>query len=276
MANETRKIKVEIIENEIIKKFFEKEGFSFKPNQHAFFRAQKDGLTVILYENQTLFFQGDSSVVEKYFYCIRELISTPSINVRILGLDESGKGDIFGPLVLAGAIIKNPTQIKDYEIDDSKNLSDEKIKLIFNKIKESIIYKVRIIKPEEYNNLYEEYKNINKIMTEEYKKLILSFDKNTYEKIILDKYSLSISEIKFLQDGIDVPFEMYHRAEKFIPVAIASIIARYYFIEWFNNQNDVLPIGTGEIATKKYLELKRSLPEKSLKRIAKVHFKIKA
>lgn len=275
MQNETRKIKVETIENEIIKNFLEKEGFNFIEHQHAFFRAQKNGLTIILYENQTLLFQGDSIVIEKYFNKLRELISTPSMKTKILGLDESGKGDIFGPLVFAGAIIKNPENIKDYEIDDSKNISDERISIIFNKIKNHIIYKVRTIEPEEYNELYEKYKNINKIMTEEYKKLILSFDKNDYEKIILDKYSISVEDIKYLKEGIDKPFEMFHKGERFSSVAIASIVARFHFIEWFKSQNINLPKGTGEIATTKYKELKNSLPEKDLRKIAKVNFKIK-
>ncbi len=275
MQNETRKIKVETIENEIIKNFLAKEGFNFKDHQYAFFRASKDGITIILYENQTLLFQGDSSLINKYFDKLRELISAPSMKPKILGLDESGKGDIFGPLVLAGAIIKNSDKINDYEIDDSKNLSDEKINLFFNKIKNNIIYKVRIIEPEEYNDLYEKHKNINKIMTEEYKKLILSFDKNDYEKIILDKYSISVEDIKYLKEGIDKPFEMYHKGERFSSVAIASIVARFHFIEWFKNQNINLPKGTGEIATTKYKELKNTIPEKDLKKIAKINFKIK-
>ncbi|MCX7820553.1 MAG: hypothetical protein N2258_02635 [Brevinematales bacterium] len=275
MANETRKIKVEEIENEIIKKFLENEGFLFKDHQYAYFRAQKDGLTIILYENQTLLFQGDISLIDEYFLKLRKIISSQKINAGILGLDESGKGDIFGPLVLAGTIIKNPDKINDYEIEDSKNLNDEKIYIIFNKVKNDIIYKVRIIEPEEYNILYEKYNNINKLMTEEYKRLILSFEDKDYNKIILDKYSISIEDIKFLKNGISKPFEMYHKGERFIPVALASIVARYYFSEWFNNQKILLPKGTGEIAIKKFIELKNSLSEENLKKIAKVHFKIK-
>ncbi len=271
MSNHSRKIKISPLENEVLKKFLEREGFEFKAHEHAFFRAQKNGITIILYNNQTLFFQGDEKKIEVYYNNLKELISSDDNANDILGLDESGKGDVFGPLVLAGAIIKG--ELKEYTIDDSKNLSDEKITIVFNSIKDKILYKVRIITPEEYNELYQEYKNLNKLMTKEYKKLILSFPKNSYKKIILDKYSLSYKEIEFLKSGIEKPFDMFHKGENFLPVAAASIVARYYFLEWFKGQELDLPKGSSNTVQEKFLKLKQE-GKIELSKIAKMSFKL--
>lgn len=273
----TRKIKVEPIVVEGIKEFLKKENFDFHPNQNAFWRAsyknENGSLTVILFNNLSLFFQGDEKLVEKYSELISKNFLPSSRHTGILGLDESGKGDCFGPLVLAGAIIRNEASLLSLNIDDCKKLTDERIKNIFNNLKDSVTYRVRIILPEEYNILYEEFKNLNLLMCVEYNKLIKSFNREEYSKIILDKFSISSKQINIIKDGIEKPMEIIPRAEENLVVALASVIARYYFIDWFDKQPYSLIKGCGDEARKLYKILKEELNE-NFSKIAKLHFKL--
>ncbi|MGC8765362.1 MAG: hypothetical protein ACP5QT_05705 [Brevinematia bacterium] len=276
MSQKNFKMRIVSIENDFLKSLLEKENFSFFPHQYAFFRAQKDKITLILYKNQTLLLQGEEIFVDKYTDFIRQYLTTDEIEGETLGLDESGKGDIFGPLVLAGVIVKeHKKEIVKAGIDDSKKLSDERIKEIFSSLQNKIIYKARVIEPEEYNRLYEHYKNLNELMTDEYKKLILSFDDDLYKKIILDKYSLSKKQILKLKSGLTRNIEIYPKAERNLVVALASIVARYHFIRWFEVQKIDFLKGSGEEAVKLYKMLKKSLPQEDLSKIAKLHFKLK-
>ena len=84
-----------------------------------------------------------------------------------IGTDESGKGDYFGPLVVAGVIVDSITslQLKKIGVKDSKLLSDDIIKKLSPKIKTIVDNKFNIIviTPKTYNNLHAKMKNVIKI-----------------------------------------------------------------------------------------------------------------
>ncbi len=271
MPQKTIKIPVEPIQNEILRNILEKEGFEFKNHQYAYYRAQNKKVTVILYENQNLLIQGEDVEVDRFFHFVREKLTLNRVETGVLGLDESGKGDLFGPLVLAGAIINEDDGfIEKIGVDDSKNLSDERIKKIFNQLGNRVIYKVRIIEPKEYNRLYREYGNLNRLMVGEYKRLIKEFDEKFYKKIVLDKFSISKLQIEELKEGLNKPIEIYAKAERNPCVALASIIARYHFLEWFEKNN--LPLVKG--CNEESLSLKATLNPAILPELIKLHFKV--
>jgi len=274
----TRKIKLSPITTVLVKDYFTKEGFKFSENQNALWKASLKvnnfSVTITLFNNLTLLFQGEEKLVEKYYNFVNENFTFSSKVTLILGLDESGKGDCFGPLVLAGAIIRsNPERLISLGVEDSKNLTDEKIETIFKNLGNNLIYKVRVILPEEYNSLYQNYKNVNLLMSVEYNKLIKEFDEADYEKIILDRFSLSKKQLEILKNEIKKPVDIIVRAEENLSVALASIIARYYFSEWFKNQNIKLYKGCNKNAIELYKKLKSELTDAEFRKIAKTHFK---
>ena len=77
-----------------------------------------------------------------------------------LGIDESGKGDFFGPLVVAGVFVDGtlPRQLLDLGVKDSKQItSDQKALDLADAIKDLITLdrcNVIVISPEKYNELY--------------------------------------------------------------------------------------------------------------------------
>ncbi len=74
-----------------------------------------------------------------------------------IGTDESGKGDYFGPLVIAGVFLEDDQQavLKELGVKDSKNLSDNRSRELAEVIKRGYLHSVVSIGPEKYNELYE-------------------------------------------------------------------------------------------------------------------------
>ena len=85
-----------------------------------------------------------------------------------IGSDESGKGDFFGPLVVAAAAVDKDSkqQLRKLYIKDSKEYSDTEISSTAPTIKEILKNRfiVRVVKPQEYNTLYERYLNLNRML----------------------------------------------------------------------------------------------------------------
>lgn len=90
----------------------------------------------------------------------------------IIGTDESGKGDYFGPLVSAGVYVdENSARLLEHEgVRDSKKLSDRRNSELAQKIMEICEGKFAIVEiaPEKYNDLYEQFikerKNLNTLL----------------------------------------------------------------------------------------------------------------
>jgi ribonuclease HIII len=85
-----------------------------------------------------------------------------------IGTDESGKGDYFGPLVIAGVYINADIkkELLKLGVKDSKQLTDDAIKKIAARVKhiKELKYNIVIINPARYNQLYNEIKNVNKLL----------------------------------------------------------------------------------------------------------------
>ena len=80
-----------------------------------------------------------------------------------IGIDESGKGDYFGPLVIA-AVHVTPRIAQDLlalHVRDSKKIADSVIRTLAVDIKTLCRHTVIAIGPERYNQLYEKIRNLN-------------------------------------------------------------------------------------------------------------------
>ena len=97
------------------------------------------------------------TTLETYFKPFRD---------NILGIDESGKGDFFGPLVIAGVVADKEGlhRLEQNGIRDSKKISDNRILHLSKWIKDNFIHSVVIIGPDKYNQLYGKIKNLNKLL----------------------------------------------------------------------------------------------------------------
>ncbi len=200
-----------------------------------------------------------------------------------IGTDESGKGDYFGPLVVAAVYVDKESQIKldELGVKDSKLLSDTFIKSIEKKIIKIVNnnFDIVIINPEKYNKLYESFKNLNKLLGWAHSKTIENLSqKVNCSGVISDKFGNE----KIISDELQkkkIQLDLYQtpKAERFIGVAAASILARAKVIDWFDIKSKELgihlPKGAGSEISRIAKSVLYQKDENYLRNLVKFHFK---
>jgi ribonuclease HIII len=200
-----------------------------------------------------------------------------------IGTDESGKGDFFGPLVVAG-VGADPSQIaqlKKIGVKDSKTLTGSAIRHLSNEIKKicnDSLY-ILLITPATYNKLHQQFGNLNKLLGWAHAKVLENIlQKSSFNIAISDKFGDEKIIKGFLQkEGKNLLLHQFTKAERFSAVAAASILARDRFNDWFEYQkkqlNFEIPKGASakvDLAAGKILTL---YGEDKLKELTKTHFK---
>lgn len=228
-------------------------------------------------ENSSLY-----SIVKQEAYGEESLFEPASAEIaepaEYIGSDESGKGDIFGPLVVASVYInpKFKEKLSKLDIKDSKLLSDDKIMVLAKEIKNILGNEFQIIRltPPEYNETYASFGNLNLLLAKLHFEAVKSLIKETETSIILiDKFAdekLVLNHFNGLpgnREIIQVP-----RAEKYLAVAAASILARNEFVNWFYENELNLPKGASLSTQAVFKEIKSKGVDMS--KYAKMHFKI--
>lgn len=200
-----------------------------------------------------------------------------------IGTDESGKGDYFGPLVVAGVYITPEAGklLKDLGVRDSKELSDFQIDQLANEIVKlnEIIFDVVLISPEKYNQLFNKMGNLNRLMGWAHAKVIENLlGKCNASEVISDKFGNEKIILDALQEkGRKINLKQVTKAEKFIAVAAASIIARNSVNNWFEVQSKKygckIPKGASEEVEHTAKKILATYGGEELKKLVKVHFK---
>ncbi|AEE14087.1 ribonuclease HII/HIII [Thermodesulfobium narugense DSM 14796] len=203
-----------------------------------------------------------------------------------IGSDESGKGDYFGPLVVAGVEMTgdNLRSLESSGIKDSKALNEERIFCLESEIINSkVLYKRITLLPEKYNNMYEFYKsknaNLNDILARLHFETISYFlDEKSSFKVVVDKFSVNSGlEKKFLKYKNVKFFEVVRAESEFLFVAAASILARAEFLRQMKRLSDEVGVKLkrGSVNVK---DIAQKIVEQyglnGLKKVAKLHFKI--
>lgn len=202
-----------------------------------------------------------------------------------IGTDESGKGDYFGPLVVAGVYIDNTSidAFIDMKISDGKKITNSRVEKLANWMWENYEENIVMIKkmPETYNTDYDHFqsqgKNLNTLLASMHVEVIqkLSEKKGT-KNALVDKFSyhdIVTSQLK--SENIDVKLRI--KAERDIAVAAASIIARATFLTEMDALSKdfdfILPRGATSIVKDAARGFIRKHGESALKNVAKLHFK---
>ena len=281
---------------EALQRLLKDSGYEFSPKPYTLFFAQKNKLSVAVYEKgPKVLLQGkgieDFVTFELEPKVLREArlgyeeVHSPEIFEPHFGIDESGKGDFFGPLVIAGVFTDRTIARTFLEngIQDSKRIgSDARIRALAKMIRQTpgVTFDIVLIGPERYNDLYEKFGNLNKLLGWGHARVI----ENLLEKrpdcprALSDKFAdARVIESALLQHGQRIELEQRTKAESDFAVAAASILAREAFIDWLERQSKRLgmKLGRGVSATVK--ETARQIAEKeggeALRRLAKVHFR---
>jgi ribonuclease HIII len=200
-----------------------------------------------------------------------------------IGTDESGKGDYFGPLVVAGVIVDSVTslQLKKIGVKDSKLLNESMIRKLAADIKKTAgdRFNIITITPGSYNKLHSQMKNVNRILGWSHAKVIENLlVKEDVKEAISDKFGDEKLIVNSLQEkGKKINLMQFTKAERYTAVAAASILARNRFNEWFEEREKQdgfkLPKGASKIVDNTLKEIKQKFGADYLTEIAKLHFK---
>ena len=199
-----------------------------------------------------------------------------------IGTDESGKGDYFGPIVIAGVFLPDGQEavLGEFGVKDSKRTSDNRARELAEVIKRGYAHSVVSIGPERYNELYLKLRNLNRILAWGHSRAI----ENILEKVdcrlaITDQFGDRAFVLNALmKKGKRIELIQKPKAEEDMAVAAASILARAEFLRRLHLlSQDVgleLPKGASILVEEAGLKLAKLRGPEILEKVAKTHFKI--
>src|SRR5881409_1790639 len=195
-------------------------GFEFSPKQYTLFFGQKNKLSVAVYEKGPKVLIQGKGVEEFVQFELEpkilgeaklgyEEVHAPEMFEPHFGIDESGKGDFFGPLVIAGAFSDRAIarSFLEHGIQDSKRIgSDAKIRSLAKMIRRTPGVAIDLVQigPEKYNDLYEKFGNLNSLLGWGHARVIenLLAKKPDCPRALSDKFAdSSVIEKALLRDG---------------------------------------------------------------------------
>jgi ribonuclease HIII len=236
-----------------LKTFLEQAGFRFREVPHAAFAADKDKVGVVFYHSGKLVVQGRETrefvefVLEPRILKEARLGYETVLNAELLlprlGVDESGKGDFFGPLCVAGVYV-NAAVVKAWQdagIRDSKHISsDRKIAELAERIRNTpgCVTAVVPIGNEAYNRLHAKLGSVNAILAWGHARVIENLLGQRHRmdpppvRAISDQFARSKATVEraMMTLGRRLELVQRHKAEEDPAVAAASILARHEFV----------------------------------------------
>lgn len=201
--------------------------------------------------------------------------------VRHIGVDESGKGDFFGPLCIAGVLVdeKNEKLFADLGIKDSKKISDKKILELEKSIRANAIHSVVAISNGRYNELYANIKNLNKLLAWGHARVIENIcENNECDYALSDKFGdESLIKSALMKNGRNIELRQMVRAESDIAVAAASVLARATYVRKMAEMEQTygikFPKGCAQQVKDAAKEFIQQYGKERLKEVCKTHFK---
>jgi len=291
--NGVKSFRIDLSKEPELRSELERAGFQFSDYDHSFWRATHGKHILTLYRTGSFVIQGKnleeiSNFLTKKAFVLPEPHPTPSTNQaapRHIGTDESGKGDYFGPLAVAGVLVTTATrkELLSIGVKDGKRLSDPNIKKLAPAIKSLCPHSIIAWTPAKYNKSYEtnrHYGKLYRILAYGHAQAIKNILKDEpCQHVISDRFGPE----RFLRRaltvrGIDITLEQRPHAENDIAVAAASILARDEYIRSLESLSLEYLIDLPPGASDKVIETGREFvlrhgPEK-LREVAKFHFAI--
>jgi ribonuclease HIII len=275
-------------------------GYKFREVPYTRFAAERDKTNVVFYESGKLVVQGKGTQEFIEFVLEPEILKearlgyeavlNPDLLLPRLGVDESGKGDFFGPLCVAGAYVNEAVvkAWKDSGIRDSKNISsDKRIRELAEVIRKTpgSVTTVVPIGNEAYNRLYVKMGSVNTMLAWGHARVI--------ENLMAQKHKMNPPPVRAISDqfayhketvakalmplGRSIELIQKHRAEEDLAVAAASILARNEFVTRLGTLEKqyemVFPKGASAAVDAAAKEFIAKQSAENLPKVAKMHFR---
>lgn len=271
-------------------------GFEFMEKPYCLYAASKPGLAVLVYEKgPKVVVQGKGTagfitdLLEPEILGEAKLgyeeILQPELYQPHIGVDESGKGDFFGPLVIAGVFVDGDVARRLREIGavDSKRISsDARIFKIAADIRRvpGLQWEVIAIHPGRYNELYAKFGNLNRLLAWGHARVIEILLERVPDcpRAVSDQFANPAVLNKALQErGRRIELIQRTKAESDPAVAAASILARESFVRWLKSESDrqgmELPKGAAANVKEAAKKIMADGGETALWSLCKMHFR---
>lgn len=285
-----------------LSEILERKCWNFKEAPYAHWQASLDKTTVTAYQSGKLTIQGRGTEELVLFVIEPEILKkaswgyeSSSVQVEEVrpeepfrphaGIDESGKGDFFGPLVVACVYVDESTReaLEKSGVKDSKAIkSDARIFKIAEIIRKTVKgrYSVVAIGPEAYNRLYDKMRSLNRMLAWGHARAL----ENLLEKVpdcqmaLADKFGdEKLIQNALMKSGDEIELIQKTKAESDIAVAAASILARAEFVRRMEKLGEPLDLVIPKGASAKVEEVARGILSKhgeaQLRNMVKAHFK---
>jgi len=268
--SEVRKLRAYVFENKIK---------SETTKQNEVLRVKTGGLFMVLYTSGSLVYEES----EQAAAVLDHVLDTRKGTKYYIGSDETGKGEWYGPLVVVGTLMftEQIKELRKLGVKDSKLLTLTQIKRLADEMcKINIIRASRVISPERYNKMFDEFskegKNSNDILAWAHSEVVkdLVDRAGTFDvEVIIDKFDstktdsrLSSKERLRRVDQTKVKVIQKTKGESETPVAAASVIAKSIFEDEVTKLSDQYRIDLKSNEPK-------NIPKDILKMVAKTNFK---
>lgn len=204
-----------------------------------------------------------------------------------IGTDESGKGDYFGPMVVAAVLVdvQAKSKLEALGVKDSKLLSDKRCHDLASKIREICPgqYIEVEIPPERYNELYEDFKkegkNLNHLLAWGHARAIESLlERQPCTHAVADQFGDEhYIQSRLMEKGKQIQLIQMPKGERDIAVASASILSRAKFLTRLarlSHESQIeLPKGASEAVVMAGKQIIAKKGPDYLRRVAKLHHK---
>lgn len=260
-------------------------------NPYVTFAAKVKGGTVLVYTSGKVVFQGANAetIAEQFGYQSASQSTSDTVsgqNIPLIGSDEVGNGSYFGGLAVVASFVTpdDHALLKKLGVDDSKNLTDSKIRQIAPILENNIKHKALLLSPQKYNQVVGKGKMHNavsvKVALHNQAIYLLLQDGVKPEKIVIDAFTSRQNYQKYLKNEVNQfanPLTLEEKAEgKYLAVAVSSIIARNLFLENLDKLSQEvqykLPSGAGSQSDKAASQILTAYGMSGLEHTAKLHF----
>jgi ribonuclease HIII len=234
----------------------------------------KDGkVMIVVYKSGKVVHNGS----EESQKVINEILKKEDKYDFFLGSDETGKGEWFGPLVVTATALtpEEIIELRKMGVRDSKTIKKaELVRLAEQLFKMKFARFTIALLPEKYNQMYTDFnkegKALNDLLAWAHSRVIkdmLVFVKAKNAKVVIDKFDFEKTEYRLESvDRTNVEIIQKSKGESEIPVAAASIIAKYTFEKEVDKLNEKFGIDLRKVQPK-------DIEESVLPFVGKLHFK---
>ena len=285
MAQKTLVLQIPRDRGQEIQRRFASAGFEFRPAPYAWYSARGAGVVATHYTSGKFVIQGEDPEAfalafvdgERVSDAPKKAASAPAKAETTVGSDETGKGDYFGPLVVA-AVRLDPAlarALEGGEVRDCKLMSDESVLRVGAALRAKVPHAIARLDPPRYNETHARFRNLNPLLASLHAEAIGKLTSPGMH-VIVDQFGRA-SLLEEALASLDVRLEQRHRAEELLVVAAASVIAREQFLTALQDLSEAWAVdlakGAGDPVDRAARRFVALHGREKLGEVAKLHFK---